>query len=74
MNGICTMSMGRNGSSLAWMTNTLFLCERNGSSLAWMTLFLCEELLLLDDYYFMSMGRNGCSLAWMTNVYVKKFV
>ena len=35
--GINVMSMGRNGSSLAWMTElTLFLWEEI-SSLAWMT-------------------------------------
>ena len=40
--GINVMSMGRNGSSLAWMTNMSM--GRNGSSLAWITTLLQNSI------------------------------
>jgi hypothetical protein len=52
------MSMGRNWSSLAWMTTIAKIpsTEQDGV------------------FNIMFMGRNWSSLAWMTTVYGKKLV
>ena len=73
------MSMGRNWSSLAWMTTTQKFPPPN--KMVYLTLCLWEEIGLVwsgstiakipsteQDGVFniMSMGRNWSSLAWMT--------
>ena len=79
--GINVMSMGRNGSSLAWMTNMSM--GRNGSSLAWITttcIYLYTRYIIgfrqsrkfpppNKMAEFLSMGRNGSSLAWSSRLF-----